>query len=77
MLYEVITGSSDSASADRGKLRVTLHHNYFDNIGQRAPRVRFGQVHVYNNVYKIVNNDHYVYTWGVGVESQVYAEKNT
>jgi len=72
----MLIGSSDSASADRGKLRVTLHHNYFDNIGQRAPRVRFGQVHVYNNVYKIVNNDHYVYTLGVGVESQVYAEKN-
>jgi pectate lyase len=72
----MLIGSSDSASADRGKLRVTLHHNYFSGIGQRAPRVRFGQVHVFNNLYKIVNNAHYVYTWGVGIESQIYAENN-
>lgn len=72
----MLIGSSDSASADRGRLNVTLHHNYFDNVGQRAPRVRYGKVHLYNNVYKIVNNNHYVYTWGVGKESQIYAENN-
>ena len=72
----MLIGSSDGAVADRGKLRVTLHHNLFDNVGQRAPRVRFGQVHVYNNYYKIENVSSYVYTWGVGIESAIYAENN-
>ncbi len=72
----MLIGSSDSATADRGKLRVTIHHNLFDKLGQRTPRVRFGQVHVYNNYYKIINNPTYVYSWGVGIESKIYAENN-
>ncbi|MGB8983676.1 MAG: hypothetical protein WCC12_17535 [Anaerolineales bacterium] len=72
----MLIGSSDSASADRGKLSVTLHHNLFENVGQRAPRVRFGKVHVYNNFYKIDNPENYVYSWGVGIESATYAENN-
>ena len=75
----MLIGSSDSgttAANDRGKLRVTLHHNVFDGIGQRAPRVRFGQVHVYNNYYDLRNTPSYVYSWGVGIESALYAEEN-
>jgi pectate lyase len=72
----MLIGSSDSAAADRGKLKVTLHHNLFENVGQRAPRVRFGQVHVYNNYYRNEGFAGYVYSWGVGVESQIYAENN-
>jgi pectate lyase len=72
----MLIGSSDSASADRGKLRVTLHHNEFDGIGQRAPRVRFGQVHLYNNYYDLRGTPNYQYSWGVGVESAIYAEEN-
>jgi pectate lyase len=72
----MLIGSSDSAVADRGKLRVTLHHNVFERIGQRAPRVRFGQVHLYNNYYDLRSTPHYQYSWGVGSESAVYAEEN-
>jgi pectate lyase len=72
----MLIGSSDGASADRGKLRVTLHHNRFDGVGQRAPRVRFGQVHVYNNYYRIDDTPNYGYSWGVGIESAIYAENN-
>jgi pectate lyase len=61
---------------DRGKLRVTIHHNMFDGLGQRTPRVRYGQVHIYNNYYKIVDNPGYIYSWGVGIESKIYAENN-
>lgn len=72
----MLIGSSDTAAADRGKLRVTLHHNLFDGIGQRAPRVRFGQVHVYNNYYKIERLPTFGYSWGVGIESATYAQNN-
>ena len=71
-----LIGSSDSAAADRGKLRVTFHHNLYDGVQQRAPRVRFGQVHVYNNYYKVERLPDYVYSWGVGIESAIYAENN-
>ena len=73
----MLIGSSDGATAtDRGKLRVTLHHNLFDNVGQRMPRVRFGQVHVYNNVYDLRDDAVFLYGWGVGIESAIYAENN-
>ncbi|QIJ66888.1 pectate lyase, partial [Streptomyces sp. JB150] len=48
-----LLGHSDSYTADRGKLRVTYHHNFFDGTDQRHPRVRFAEpVHVYNNYYR-------------------------
>ena len=72
----MLIGSTNNPRLDRGKLRVTIHHNLFDNILQRAPRVRFGQVHVYNNCYLQPTGDGYSYAWGVGVESQIYAENN-
>jgi pectate lyase len=72
----MLIGSSDGAVADRGKLRVTLHHNLFGDVGQRVPRVRFGQVHVYNNYFLVSSDARYGYSWGVGIESQLYAENN-
>ncbi len=71
-----LIGSSNGATADRGKLRVTFHHNLFDGVVQRSPRVRFGQVHVYNNYYKVERLPGYLYSWGVGIESAIYAENN-
>lgn len=71
-----LIGNTDSPAryGEEGKLRVTLHHNYFDALGQRTPRVRFGQVHVYNNYYK--GGEGYGYSIGVGFGSKVYAESN-
>jgi pectate lyase len=73
----MLWGNGDGATADRGRLRVTLHHNELVDLEQRAPRVRFGQAHVYNNVYKVTDPGHYQYSWGAGVESSIIARNNT
>ncbi|MDR6904326.1 pectate lyase [Agromyces sp. 3263] len=74
----MLIGNSDSRTTDRGHLRVTLHHNEFRDLGQRAPRVRFGQVDAYNNHYVQSTHDQYpfVYSWGLGIESKLVAEQN-
>jgi pectate lyase len=71
----MLIGSTDTPGVDVGKLRVTVHHNRFGNVIQRAPRVRFGQVDVYNNLY-VGTDEEYNYSLGVGVESSIYAENN-
>jgi pectate lyase len=51
-----LLGHSDKDSIrdlDRGHLRVTYHHNYFDGTRTRHPRVRFAEgVHVFNNYFR-------------------------
>ncbi|HEX6352528.1 right-handed parallel beta-helix repeat-containing protein [Actinophytocola sp.] len=49
----MLLGHDDGNSAqDTGRLKVSYHHNWFDQTPQRNPRVRFGEpVHVYNNYY--------------------------
>ena len=70
----MLLGHSDgNGSQDRGHLRVSYHHNWFDGTTQRHPRVRFGNpVHVYNNYYDAVGD------YGVAstVEAGVLVEGN-
>ncbi|MFF7605088.1 polysaccharide lyase family 1 protein [Streptomyces parvulus] len=73
----ILIGNSDSeatAADDRGHLRTTFHHNLFKDLVERAPRVRFGQVDVYNNHF-VAGEDH-AYSLGVGKESRLVAEHN-
>jgi pectate lyase len=74
----MLIGSTDNPNnpGDVGLLNVTLHHNLMDGVVQRAPRVRFGHVDVYNNYYRIPVADPFSYSWGVGVQSTTYAENN-
>jgi pectate lyase len=68
----MLIGHSDAASDDTGFLKITVHHNWFDGTSSRHPRVRFGQVHVFNNYY--TNNAEY----GVAstMEADVLVEGN-
>jgi len=72
----MLIGSTDNPALDAGKLRVTLHHDLFEGIGQRTPRVRFGQVHVFDNLYDVDAPATYLYSWGVGVQSAIFAQDN-
>jgi pectate lyase len=72
----ILIGSTNTPGVDVGKLRVTLHHNLFGDLGQRMPRVRFGQVDVYDNLYRASDADRFIYALGVGVQSAIYAENN-
>jgi pectate lyase len=72
----MLIGSTNTVGADVGKLRVTLHHNRFANNGQRLPRVRFGQVDIYNNYFYFTDEETFSYAWGVGVYASLYAENN-
>ncbi|GAB3936537.1 pectate lyase family protein [Micromonospora vulcania] len=71
----MLIGSSNTVGPDVGRLKVTLHHNLFDGVLQRLPRVRFGQVDVYNNHYRLGGAD-FQYALGVGVQSALYAQNN-
>jgi pectate lyase len=47
-----LIGHSDSnGSQDKGKLRVTYHHNDFKNGNSRLPSIRFGTAHIYSSCY--------------------------
>ena len=60
--------SDDNGAEDRGKLRVTYEHNWFEGTGQRHPRVRFGNpVHVVNNLYTNIGSYGVASTEGAGV----------
>ena len=74
-----IVGHDDQYTADEGALRISFHGNHFRNITQRAPRVRFGQVHVYNNYYE-GDRQHpvypHAYSLGVGVKAKLISQNN-
>jgi pectate lyase len=48
---------ADNVADDRGKLHVTMHHNYWYNITEREPSMCTGNVHMFNNYHS--NNSGY------------------
>ncbi|MGW5014324.1 pectate lyase family protein [Micromonospora chalcea] len=71
----MLIGSSNTVGPDVGRLDVTVRHNLFDGTLQRLPRVRFGQVDVHENHYRL-GGPGFEYALGVGVQSALYAENN-
>ena len=73
-----LVGSSDSQKLDDGKLKVTFHHNLWQDLKERMPRVRYGQVHVYNNLYVGQADGPYRfgYALGAGFASRIVSEHN-
>ena len=55
---------------------MTLHHNHFHHCKERTPRVRFGQVHLFNNLFSADSAAEYAYSLGLGFRSKVVAEDN-
>ncbi|MDX2932394.1 pectate lyase family protein [Streptomyces ipomoeae] len=72
----MLIGSSDTDST--GKLRVTIHHNVWKGIVQRAPLARIGQIHLYNNVYETTTVNGYAPKYSIDsrAKAQVVAERN-
>lgn len=72
----MLIGADDGAFEDRGRLHVTVHHNWWsDYLRERMPRVRFGPVHVFNN-YCVGRMDETAYGVGAGFEASVLVKNN-
>ncbi len=65
-----LIGSSSSSRESTGN--ITFHHNFFDGTGQRTPRVRWHNIHVYNNYYYGTT----AYGVGATCNCSIFAENN-
>ncbi|MCY4743756.1 pectinesterase family protein [Pelomonas sp. UHG3] len=75
----MLIGHSDSYTADIGRLKVTIANNVFTNVAQRAPRVRYGQVHLLNNYHvgsKTAPVYAHSYSVGIGTGARVISHAN-
>jgi pectate lyase len=72
----MLIGSSDSEPS--GKLRVSIHHNVWKGIVQRAPLARVGQIHIYNNYYDVTALNGYALQYSINsrAKAQVVAADN-
>lgn len=73
--FSNLLGHSDNNSdEDTGRLKISFHHDYWgEKVIERMPRVRFGQVHVFNNYFNAPDNNYCV---GGGLEAQLLVENN-
>jgi uncharacterized repeat protein (TIGR02543 family) len=73
--FSNLFGSSDGATGDRGKLRITMYNCWWaQGCKERMPRVRFGKVHLVNNYFSCSGNNHCV---RAGFEADLRVEANS
>jgi pectin methylesterase-like acyl-CoA thioesterase/pectate lyase len=72
----VLVGGSDRHAEDAGRLRVSFHHNLWEQTAERSPRVRHGQVELRNNLYLVHEIEGYGYSIGVGHRSAILSRHN-
>lgn len=65
-----LIGSSSTSRETTGS--ITFHHNFFENTKQRTPRVRWHNIHVYNNYYRGTT----AYGVGATCNCSIFAENN-
>ena len=72
--FSNLIGNSKTKTSDRGHLNVTIHHTWWaDGVVERMPRVRFGKVHVANNLFDSKNASYCV---RAAVEADIRIERN-
>jgi pectate lyase/pectin methylesterase-like acyl-CoA thioesterase len=73
-----LVGGSDAHKLDEGRLKVSFHHNLWEQVMERTPRVRYGQVHLYNNLFVGRGDGAYAYGYsiGIGLQSRIFSERN-
>jgi pectate lyase len=74
-----LVGQSDSNTADEGHQTISFIGNLYRNLGQRAPRVRFGMVHTADNYFVGSKTDPVYpqqYSIGTGLNSKIISENN-
>ncbi|QTN26321.1 hypothetical protein HZ993_13320 [Rhodoferax sp. AJA081-3] len=73
-----LVGGGDAHVQDAGTLKTTFHHNWYQRTKERTPRVRYGDVHVYNNLFDGSGGGAYPYAYslGIGLQSRIYSERN-
>jgi pectate lyase len=72
----MLIGGNDRHTGDEGHLRVTLHHNLWEHCGERTPRVRFGRVHIANNLFVTAPAADFGYSIGLGLRARIVSERN-
>jgi len=72
--FSNLVGGSDTATGDANALNITWHHNWWaDGVMERQPRVRFGQNHLFNNLYTCAGDNYCV---RAGIQAHILLENN-
>jgi pectate lyase len=79
--YSNLIGNTDTGTGDVGKLNVTWHHDWWaNNVVERQPRIRFGQNHLFNNLWSSSGDNYCVragHAAAILLENNVFTGVNT